>query len=57
MVYLFKKYFRSSFRISWKHGWHYLQKSHGLPNVMQSRKPVFAIDYHAVEISRHGEGR
>jgi uncharacterized protein YndB with AHSA1/START domain len=33
-----------------------LQKAHGLPYFMQYRKPVFAIDCHAVGISRNGEG-
>ena len=33
-----------------------LQKAHGLPYFMQYRKPVFSIDYHAVEISWNGVG-
>ena len=40
----------------WKNGWRLIQKSRGLSEVMRYRKPVSAIDYHAVEISRHVAG-
>lgn len=33
-----------------------LQKLHDLPEALQYNKPFFALDYHAVEISRKGAG-
>lgn len=33
-----------------------LQKLHDLPEALQYNKPFFALDYHAVEISRKGKG-
>jgi hypothetical protein len=41
--------FRDTF--VWKYGWRRIQTSRGLSEVMRYRKPVFAIDYHAVGIS------
>jgi len=38
------------------HGWRFTRKLHGLPGVMRYRKPFFAIDNHAGEISRYGAG-
>jgi hypothetical protein len=41
--------FRDTF--VWKYGWRLIQKSRSLSEVLRYRKPVFAIDCHAVEIS------
>lgn len=36
----------------WKYGWRLIQKLRGLSEVMRYKKPILAIDYHAVDISR-----
>lgn len=36
----------------WKYGWRLIQKSRGLSDAMRYHKPISAIDYYAVEISR-----